>query len=77
VVWWILLGGFVLGVLLLAVVVRPVLTRLPALERALRGLERRAREAQDLRPGAEELQGRLAALQERTERMAAARAAEK
>jgi membrane protein insertase Oxa1/YidC/SpoIIIJ len=77
VVWWILLGGFVLGVLLLALVVRPVLVRLPALLRALRGLERRALEAQSLQPGVEELQERLATLQAQAERMAAARAIER
>lgn len=63
-VWWILLGGLVLGVLLLGLAVAPVLRRLGPLRRALAGLQGRMAQAQQLRTGAEVLQQRVAAVAE-------------
>lgn len=54
-VWWILLGGLVLGLLVLALAARPVLARLPALHRAVSRLQRRAEEAQQMQAGVEKL----------------------
>ena len=80
-VWLILGGGFLLGLLILALAVRPVLARLPKLARALRAAEQRAADAQRLQAAAEALQARLAELegqalrtQERAELIKARRA---
>lgn len=61
-VWWILLGGFVAGLVLLALAAAPVLRRVRPLARALRRLQLRAEEAQALAARAEELQEHLEAL---------------
>jgi uncharacterized membrane protein YccC len=64
-----LLGGFVLGLLILALAVLPLVRRLPALRRALAGLARRAAQAEAMQAGAEELNERLMALAEQAERL--------
>lgn len=61
-IWWILLGGLVVGIIVLVLAVWPVLARLPALRRALDQLQRRAEEA-------EALQSRMESLQEHLERL--------
>jgi len=63
VIWWILLGGFVLGVIVLVLAALPLVGRLSTLRRALRRLQLRAEEAQALQVNAEELQQRLEALE--------------
>lgn len=68
-IWWVLLGGFVLGLLILALAVWPLVRRLPALRRALAGLAGRAAQAEAMQAGVEELNERLMVLAERAERL--------
>jgi hypothetical protein len=67
VVIWILAGAGVLGLLLLAIVVRPVLARLPRLRRALQALLRRQAEVEALQAAVAGLQERMADVQARAE----------
>ncbi|WP_213450178.1 hypothetical protein [Rhizomonospora bruguierae] len=62
-VWLILLGGLVLGLVVLALAAWPVVRRLPTLERALRRLERTAGRARELQATAESLREKLAGLE--------------
>ncbi|MFG1678258.1 hypothetical protein [Micromonospora sp. NPDC049282] len=62
---WIVLGVVLFALVVLALAVRPVVTRLPRLRRSAVALQRRAAEAESLRSAAEELQARAEALQER------------
>ena len=63
-VWW-LVGGLVLiGVVLLAVVCAPVLRRLDGLRRAAAGLQQREQDARALQAGVEVLAARAADLQD-------------
>ncbi|MFG1869673.1 hypothetical protein [Micromonospora arborensis] len=55
---WIVLAVVLLPLVVLALAVRPVLTRLPQLRRAAMALQRRASEAEALRETAEALQQR-------------------
>ena len=64
---WIVIGVVLLGLLVLALAVRPVLGRLRGLERAMRRLQRRQEEAAALQVRAEELRERAEGLQERVE----------
>ncbi|HEU5108721.1 MAG TPA: hypothetical protein VFT95_09210 [Micromonosporaceae bacterium] len=66
-VFWILVGVAVLGLLILALAVRPVLTRLVRLRRAMEGLLRRQAEVDALRVAVEGLQERMADVQARAE----------
>ncbi|MET7672217.1 hypothetical protein [Micromonospora luteifusca] len=60
---WIVLAVVLLPLVVLALAVRPVLTRLPRLRRAAMGLQRRAGEAEALRETAEALQQRAEGIQ--------------
>jgi biopolymer transport protein ExbB/TolQ len=62
-VGWIVLGVCVLAVLVLVGAVVPVLRRLRAMGEAMRGLQRRAADAQQLVPAVEALQARAEAMQ--------------
>lgn len=70
-VWWTLLAGFVLGVLLLGLAAVPALRRRRALELAVRRLRARQEEAVVLQARLTGLQGRVAEIQARAQRAAA------
>lgn len=70
-IWWILLGGLALGVLVLGLAAAAPLRRLPALRRALRRLADRAGEAQRLQAGAQALAVDAQALAADTQAVAA------
>ena len=61
---WIVLAVVLLPLVVLALAVRPVLTRLPHLRRASVALQRRAAEAAALRETAEALQQRAEGIQQ-------------
>ncbi|MFV2011790.1 MULTISPECIES: hypothetical protein [unclassified Micromonospora] len=61
---WIVLAVLGCALLVLVAAVRPVLTRLPALRRAALALQRRQDEAEALAAQAEQLQLRLAKLEQ-------------
>jgi hypothetical protein len=67
VVIWIVVGAAVLGLLLLALAVRPVLARLARLRRALLTLLRRQAEVEALQEAVTGLQERMADVQARAE----------
>jgi hypothetical protein len=67
VVKWIVLGVVLLGLLVLALAVRPLLARRRGLERALRRLRQRQEDAAGLQAASAELEERLALLRERAE----------
>jgi cell division protein FtsB len=67
VVKWIVIGVVLLGLVVLALAVRPVLGRLRGIEGALRRLRLRQEEAQVLQAQATELQERVAGLQRQAE----------
>ncbi|MEW2541078.1 hypothetical protein ACWEOR_09880 [Micromonospora chalcea] len=62
---WIVLGVVLFALVVLALAVRPVVSRLPGLRRSALALQRRAAEAESLRAAAEQLQARAESLQER------------
>ncbi|WP_410818222.1 hypothetical protein [Micromonospora sp. 050-3] len=62
---WIVLAVVLLPLVALALAVRPVLARLPRLQRAAVALQRRAAEAEALRETAEALQQRAEEIQRR------------
>ena len=64
--WWILLGGFVLGLVLLVLAGLPVLGRLAGLRRAMVQVRRRAVQMQGLQASLAALQERLAETAART-----------
>ena len=66
-VTWIVIGTVVLGLIVLVAVTLPVIGRLPALRRAVRGLQQRQQEVQQLQAGAEQLERTLAGVQRRAE----------
>lgn len=63
-VWWILAGGFLIGLALLALVARAVYARLGPLQRALGRLQAKAAEAQALQDNLAQLQERMETMQE-------------
>jgi X-X-X-Leu-X-X-Gly heptad repeat protein len=63
VVWWLVGGLVLLGVVLLAVVCAPVLRRLDPLRRAAERLQERERDARALQAGVERLAASAADLQ--------------
>jgi hypothetical protein len=67
-VWWIVLGVVVAGLLILVLAVVPVARRVPRLGRAAVALRRHQARALDLRESAERLETRLLTLQARAER---------
>jgi hypothetical protein len=64
---WIVVGAVALGLLLLALAVRPVLARLAGLRRALLTLMRRQAEVEALQEAVAGLQERMADVQARAE----------
>jgi hypothetical protein len=79
---WIVLGALLVGLLVLAVACRRVLTRLPGLQRAALALQERQDQAVHLREAAtalqrraEELQDRIATAQRRVDLIRARRGA--
>jgi hypothetical protein len=67
VVWWILLAAFVAALVVLGLAVRPVLTRLGALRRAVLALQRRQAQALALQEAVTVLNDRMAVLNEQVE----------
>ncbi|WP_433495957.1 hypothetical protein ACQP26_14540 [Micromonospora sp. CA-248089] len=63
---WIVLGVVLFALVVLALAIRPVVSRLPGLRRSALALQRRAAEAESLRSAAEQLQARAESLQERS-----------
>jgi hypothetical protein len=59
-IWWIVAGGFVFGLVLLVLAVLPVLRRLSGLKRAVLRAQQRAAQAQRLQASVEQLQQRVA-----------------
>jgi biopolymer transport protein ExbB/TolQ len=70
VIWWIVLGLVLLGVVLLILVVLPVLRRLARLDRAMMKTRQRAVDAQALQPALDALQSRLAEVSAHAEAVA-------
>ncbi|HET6213335.1 MAG TPA: hypothetical protein VFE14_10730 [Micromonosporaceae bacterium] len=70
-VWWVMAGALLLGIVVLLLAVRPVVRRLPGLTGALNRLQSSAGQAEELRTAAEELQNRMLAMQEDAARLAA------
>jgi len=64
---WIVIAAVVLGLIVLVAVTVPVIGRLSALRRAVRGLQRRQQEALRLQAGAAELERTLTGVQRRAE----------
>lgn len=64
---WIVVAVVLFALLLLALAARPVLVRLPALDRAARRSQGRQAEAEALQGAAAELEQRLATLREQSE----------
>jgi hypothetical protein len=67
VVWLILLGGLILGLIILVLAARPLLVRLPALQRALVKAQRQAERAQSLQASALVLQEQVTALERKSQ----------
>ncbi|MEN3613024.1 hypothetical protein [Plantactinospora sp. ZYX-F-223] len=64
---WIVLAAVLVGLLVLGLAVRRVLTRLPRLHRAALGLQRRQEQAEDLQRVALAVQDRAEAMQQQVE----------
>ncbi|AVT28666.1 hypothetical protein C6361_03220 [Plantactinospora sp. BC1] len=64
---WIVLAVVLVGLLVLGLAARRVLTRLPRLHRAARGLQRRQEQAEDLQRVALAVQDRAEAMQQQVE----------
>lgn len=64
---WIVLAVVLVGLLVLALAVRRVLTRLPRLQRAALALQRRQEQADDLQRAALGVQDRAEAMQQQVE----------
>ncbi|MEO3929869.1 hypothetical protein ABGB07_39345 [Micromonosporaceae bacterium B7E4] len=64
---WIVLAAVLVGLLVLGLAVRRVLTRLPRLQRAALGLQRRQEQAEDLQQVALAVQDRAEAMQQQVE----------
>jgi biopolymer transport protein ExbB/TolQ len=71
VIWWIVLGLVVVGLVLLVAVVLSVLRRLSGLDRALAASRRRAADAEALRPALDALQTKLSEVSAHAEAVSA------